>query len=261
VLYCGYRERLSGVVMSREEHEETPFRPIVGWRVSDEVVDQIMDAVHTGLYEVGTRLPRMDELAEAMQVSKPTVGEALRVLTRAGVLTVKRGAGGGAVVASTVIPLEILRRSRAIAGSLREVVEARRPVEVELARLAAVKANERDLLELREAIRLGEEARGDISKWTSSNFKFHYTIGRAADSRMLFHFQTELNKELAVFLEEMTPRDLEDPKGTLAEHREILAAIESRDPDRAAEAVGNHMLEIEAMVSPMGELDATPGSR
>lgn len=235
-------------MMQEELQDEVAFRPIVGSRASDEVVDQIIDAVHTGLFEVGTHLPRIDELAQALQVSRPTVGEAVRVLTRAGILSVKRGAGGGIVVASSAIPLDILRRSRAIARNLREVVEARRPVEVELARLAAVKATEHDYQELREAIRLGEESCGDISKWTFSNFKFHYTIGRAAESRVLFHFQTELTKELAVVLEEMTPRDLENPEATLAEHRAILAALLSRDVDRVTAAVGNHLLEVEALV-------------
>lgn len=235
-------------VIDEVRRDETAFQPIVGSRVSDEVVDQLMDAVHTGLYEVGTRLPRIDELAQALQVSRPTVGEAVRVLTRAGVLRVKRGAGGGIVVASSVIPLDILRRSRTIARNLRDVVEARRPVEVELARLATVKATERDYQELREAIRLGGEAGGDIGQWTSSNFKFHYTIGRAAESRVLFHFQTELGKELAVFLEEMTPRDREHPETTLAEHKEILAALQSRDVNRVTAAVGHHMLEVEALI-------------
>jgi GntR family transcriptional regulator, transcriptional repressor for pyruvate dehydrogenase complex len=228
--------------------KEAAFQPIVGWRVSDEVVDQIMDAVHTGRFEVGTRLPKMDELAEAMQVSKPTVGEAVRVLTRAGVLRVKRGAGGGIVVASSMIPLDILRRSRVIARSLRDVVQALRPVEVELARLATVKATELDFQELREAIRLGSEAGGDIDKWTFSNFKFHYAIGRAADNRMLFHFQTELYKELAVFLVDMPARDVENPNLTLAEHEQILKALQSRDVDRAAEAFGHHLLNLEELV-------------
>jgi GntR family transcriptional repressor for pyruvate dehydrogenase complex len=234
--------------MDEGRRDELAFQPILGWRVSDEVVDQIMDAVHTGRYEVGTRLPRMDELAEAMQVSKPTVGEAVRVLTRAGVLSVKRGAGGGIVVASSMIPLEILRRSRTIARNLRDVVQALRPVEVELARLAAVKATESDFQELREAIRLGEEADGDVGKWTFSNFKFHYTIGRAAENRMLFHFQTVLYKELAVFLEDMPPRDVENPHLTLAEHTQILEALQSRDVDQAAEAFGHHLLNLEDLV-------------
>ena len=193
------------------QRDETAFRPIEGPSASDEVVDQLTHAVHTGLYEVGARLPKIDELAKAFRVSTPTVSEAVRVLTRAGVLSVKRGAGGGIVVASSVIPLDILKRSRAIARDLREVVEARRPVEVALARLAAVRATERDYEELRQAIRLQEEAAEDLGQWSFGNFKFHYTIGRAAGSRVLFHFQTELTKELAMFLEDWTPSDRDAP--------------------------------------------------
>jgi GntR family transcriptional regulator, transcriptional repressor for pyruvate dehydrogenase complex len=247
-----------------EETDEVPrdepaFQPIEGPRASDEVVDQLSHAVHTGLYELGARLPRIDELALAMQVSKPTVSEAVRVLTRAGVLRVKRGAGGGIVVASSVIPLDILKRSRAIARDLREVVEARRPVEVELARLAALRATEHDYEELREAIKLQEEAGEDLGQWSFGNFKFHYTIGRAAGSRVLFHFQTELTKELAMFLEDWTPRDRESPEMTLAEHREILAALQSRDVDRVTASVEDHMLEIEAML-PAGSVASAAAS-
>ena len=235
--------------MDEVRRDEMAFQPIEGPRVSDEVVDQLSHAVHTGLYEVDARLPRIDELAAAMQVSRPTVSEAVRVLTRAGVLRVKRGARGGIVVASSVIPLDILKRSRAIARNLREVVEARRSIEVALARLAAVRATERDYEGLREAIRLQEEAGGDLGQWSFGNFKFHYTIGRAAGSRLLFHFQTELTKELAMFLEDWTPRDRENPEMTLAEHADILAALQSRDVHRVTAAMEDHLLEVEALVS------------
>ncbi len=206
--------------------------------------------MHTSVYEIGARLPTIDELARAMQVSRPTVGEAVRVLTRAGVLTVKRGAGGGIVVASSVIPPSILKlSSRRLAGSLRELVEARRPVEMELARLAAVRATDDDIAEMHKALHLQEKAGSESPQWIYGNFKFHYAIGRAARSNLLFHLQSEVIKELAMLIEGLTPRDQDRPEATIAEHKVILAAMESRDPQAVCSAMDKHLREIEELVN------------
>ena len=147
--------------------ERGPFRPIIGSRAFEEVVDQLSHAVHTGLYEVGTRLPTIDELSKAMEVSRPTVGEAVRVLARAGVLKVKRGASGGIVVISSVIPPAILKlSSRRMASDMRELVEARRPVELELVRLAVMRATDADFAEMRAALKLQEDSVDDFPAYT-----------------------------------------------------------------------------------------------
>jgi len=231
---------------NRTDTADTLFRPIIASHASEEVVDQLSHVVHMGVYEVGDRLPSVKELARMMEVSRPTVAEAVRVLERAGVLRVKRGAAGGIVVASSVIPPSILRlSSRRLARDLREVVEARRPVEVQLARLAARRADDEDFADLRSVLRLEEEALGAFAAWTFGNVKFHYTIGRAAKSDVLHHLQGELNKELAMFLEAFTPRDFKEPEITLQEHRDILAAIEAHDEEAAVAAMDLHLKEVE----------------
>jgi len=232
------------------EGPDSVFRPIVDSRAFEEVVDQLSDAVHTGVYEVGARLPTIDELSRAMAVSKPTVGEAVRVLTRAGVLRVKRGASGGIVVAASIIPPSIIKlSSRRLARDMRELVEARRPVELELAQLAAQRATDRDMAEMQAGRDLVETADGDFSQWLFGNYKFHYAIGRAARSDFLFHMLAEIYKELAILIEGWTPRDRTHPQATIAEHVDILAAIERHDPERAREAMDRHLRELEELAA------------
>jgi GntR family transcriptional repressor for pyruvate dehydrogenase complex len=235
------------------------FKPIVDSRAFEEVVDQLSDAVHTGVYEVGARLPTIDELSRAMSVSKPTVGEAVRVLTRAGVLTVKRGASGGIVVAASLIPPSIIKlSSRRLARDMRELVEARRPVEMALAQLAAERATDFDLADMRAGCDLVESAGGDFDQWLFGNYKFHYAIGRAARSDFLFHMLAEIYKELAILIEGWTPRDSTDPQATIAEHADILAAIERHDPVLARATMDAHLHELEELV-PFERLDPTDG--
>lgn len=226
------------------------FRPIVASHASEEVVDQISHALYMGAYGVGDRLPTVEDLARVMQVSRPTAGEAVRMLERVGVLRVKRGAAGGIVVVSSVIPPSILKLStRRWACSLLELVEARRPVELEIARLAARRATDENLAVARDALRLEKEALGAFAVWTFGNVKFHLAVGRAAHSDVLLQVQSELYKELTMFLEGFTPRDLDDPEATLQEHDDILKAIEDHDEEAACAAMDRHLTEIEELAS------------
>lgn len=240
---------MTGGKTEGSEGLDAVFKAIVDSRAFEEVVDQLSHAVHTGVYEVGARLPTIDELARAMAISKPTVGEAVRVLTRAGVHNVKRGASGGIVVAASSIPPSIIKlSSRRLSRDMRELVEARRPVEMELARLAALRATAIEVAAMRAGRDLGETAQGDFSQWLFGNFKFHDAIGRAARSDLLFHMLAEIYKELAMLVEGWTPRDRTNPHATIAEHQEILAAIEQHDPNLARDAMDTHLNELEELV-------------
>src|SRR5213592_4815792 len=64
------------------------------------VLEQIRRAIQLGRFEGGTRLPSERELAQQFGVSRTTVREAIRVLQGEGLVDVKRGRNGGAVVIS-----------------------------------------------------------------------------------------------------------------------------------------------------------------
>lgn len=204
-------------------------------------------AILSGYYEVGDRLPIIPELSKAMNVSRPVVGEAIRLLGDAGVLDVRRGNTGGIIVRSADIPLEVTKLSRPYrASSLRTIVEARRPVELAIIRLAATRASEADLDDLeRSNVRL-VEALGKPRPWTEAHNSFHYLMGRAAGSELLAHFQHELLEEIAMLLDHFDDRFME-PDRTIREHRDTLAALRTRDPERCARIMDQHLEEFEEL--------------
>jgi GntR family transcriptional repressor for pyruvate dehydrogenase complex len=229
------------------------LRPILASHAFEEVVDQVAHAIRAGHLSCGDRLPRISELAAAMHVSQPTVGAAVRVLANAGVLDVKRGASGGVWVRSTVIPPGVLRlTSQRRARGFNDLVEARRPIELALARLAVVRATEEDLAEMRRACELLEHSVGRTDDWVDANYTFHYALGRAAHSELLAFFQIEAVKELALLLtDDWTPRDISDPQATIREHRAILEALERRDAEAVGRAVKQHLAELELLATPL----------
>jgi DNA-binding FadR family transcriptional regulator len=67
-------------------------------KVAQLVADQLREHILTGRLVDGERLPNETELRRLYDVARPTVREALRLLESAELVTVKRGARGGAVV-------------------------------------------------------------------------------------------------------------------------------------------------------------------
>ncbi|MBE3075130.1 MAG: FadR family transcriptional regulator [Actinobacteria bacterium] len=225
------------------------FKPIVRLPASEEVIEQISHAVHCGAYPVGSRLPTIEDLARAMNVSAPTVAVAVRILSREGVLNVKRGASGGVVVASSFIPPPILRlAAKQIARSLTECVEVRRPIEMAIARLASVRATAEDTEQMSRAIELQRGAYHNWQLWAFADYRFHYVMGLSTRNPLLIDFQSTLIKETAVMLRDWTSRDRSDPEITVVEHERILAAIQLRDPPEALAAMHAHLTELEEFV-------------
>jgi len=120
---------------------ESSFGPVATRRTFEEAVEQIADKVKSGDLHVGDRLPSERELAAQMRISRPTLREAVKVLSEAGVLEVRRGQSGGIFVASELIPRELLQsRSEIRVGEVAGVLEARRLLEPRVAR-ASVRWN------------------------------------------------------------------------------------------------------------------------
>lgn len=237
-----------------DPREPSPFRPIRGSRAHEEVVDQIAFAIRAGIYKPGDRLPRIEDLARAMKVSKPTISEALRVLN--GVVDVQRGATGGVIVASDNVPITMMRlASGGRAAAFVDLVEARRPIETELAMLASRRATPDDLATLLEAVEGLEQAAADSSSsgsrllhWDSL---FHYGMGRSARSELLFYHQHQIFEQLGNWRLDfyMDSASRPDIVAHARLHRATLEAIEQQDEAAIRDVMDRHLAGLERIAS------------
>jgi GntR family transcriptional regulator, transcriptional repressor for pyruvate dehydrogenase complex len=208
------------------------LHPVTPVRAHEEVVSQIVFAIRSGLLRVGDRLPTIEALAASTHVSKPVVGEAVRVLRGFGVVETKRGVQGGVTVTSEDIPLDLLRIGGWREPALTELVEARRPIEAELALLAGERATDDDFAAMAEAIdQLEEAAHLSDGSYLRFDHLFHYQIGRAARSEMLAYYQHRILAAVAVVLDEYQLYH-EDRDLVVRTHRAMFDAIAARDPDQ-----------------------------
>ena len=121
-------------------------------RIFQDVVDQIQEAILGGDLKPGDMLPPERELKETFAISRGTLREALRVLEQKGLIEIRLGVNGGAVVKAEDTAgqfsdgLALLIRFQKI--SLAHLAEFREGVEGTVAAVAAERADESDIREL-----------------------------------------------------------------------------------------------------------------
>jgi GntR family transcriptional regulator, transcriptional repressor for pyruvate dehydrogenase complex len=237
----------------RSDEPRARFHPVVNSRAHEEVIDQITHAIRAGYFAPGDSLPYLDELAKSMGVSKPTVGEALKILSQVNVVETRRGATGGVVVVSDPIPVDLLGLTASRTNlTPAELVEALRPIELELARLAGLRATQHDFDLLEDSLermkRLSAKKRVGRHSWAHADHRFHYLIGRSARSEALASYQHQILEQLVIEFGDYFAR-VEDRDTVVELHRETLDALITRDADIIEKAVNHHLAPLERHVA------------
>jgi len=227
------------------------FTPVRTRRTFEEAAEQIADRVRNGQLRVGDRLPGERSLAAQMEISRPTLREAIKVLVTAGVLEVRRGADAGMLVATDVVPADLVRlRADMRLGEVAGVLEARRLVEPGVARLAAQRAQAADLAALERSIEAMRKivgagyGPGDEDRFLQLDVQFHLAIARAAGNATVERLMRMLFRELEI-ARDMAMHDALVPDWTIGIHEETLAAIAARDEPALDEVMDRHVGRLE----------------
>lgn len=150
----------------------------------DQAVGRLRQQITSGAWAVGTRIPPEPELTELIGVGRNTVREAVQSLVHAGMLERRQGSGTY-VISDSELGTAM---GRQIAGAhQRDVLEVRRSLEVEAARLAAYRRTDEQLAELRALhdSRAAAYAAGDLDTATESDLGLHRCIAEAAGNPVL----------------------------------------------------------------------------
>ena len=200
-----------------------------------------------GGYSPGDRLPAERELIVSLGMSRNTLRRALEALERDGAIW--RHVGKGTFVAA--------HGGEAGVGSLAELSQQVTPVQLMRARLALEPAIAREA-----AINASEEAvtRLKVSKdraveaanwddYEAQDDVFHRAVAEASGNVLLLSLFDQLNQVRRAVAWNTVVRSSDRPARehtSFAEHDEILAAIEARDPAAAHAAMRKHLSSVSA---------------
>ncbi|SEA04899.1 DNA-binding transcriptional regulator, FadR family [Bowdeniella nasicola] len=209
-------------------------------------VTRILDAIADGEFVPGSALLPEDELAHWLEVSRPTMREAVKILKERGVLIVVHGRG--TFVAdpeqwtdlASIIWWTVRTAPPALAGE--HLVEVRRMIEVGACGLAAERRTEEDLQRMRELLDTYDAASldDDIDHAVAADLAFHQAVLKGSHNPFVAAILHPLEEALRSS-RQLTTQVPEVRQRAAAHHRRIFAAIESGDAAAAKKAMREHM--------------------
>jgi GntR family transcriptional repressor for pyruvate dehydrogenase complex len=209
-------------------------------RLADQVADQLMALIADGQLKPGDRLPSELELMKQFQVGRSSIREAIGALSLTGLVTVKPGQGTHVADFSA----EGKRKRLGLLGigreKISELVEARIELECAIVRLAAERATEEDIAEIRSAHEQLKEALSSNDEPITSDLEFHLAIARSCHNSVLIRFLMELRQPIWHWMKQKAKYDW-GYATVYEQHEAIVHAIESRDGKRAEKALKSHL--------------------
>ena len=220
------------------------FQPIRKPRVAEEIADRIRALIADGTFPSGRPLPGERQLAERFGVSRTSVRDALRTLETIGLIEPRHGRGTfphELTLDRLVAPLaSVLTYRRDLQD---ELLDVRRMFEPAVARVAATRINEQDLVELQRILdaqrRKLKSRRSPITEDTA----FHAVLARATRNRVVVSIMETLN-DLLVESRKLTLQQKGRPERSIKGHEAVVDALRRHDADGAALAMQSHINQI-----------------
>lgn len=228
------------------------LKPIKPKRISDQVFEQLKDLIFRGHLKPGEQLMTERELAQSLNVSRPTVREAINKLVAVNLLEHRQGQG--TFVNQPATSAEKNPLAAVINGhdaSLMDLLEVRFGLECNAVALAALRASEEDLDEMEKSVEEMTAAVREGRLGSDADISFHMAIAYASKNIVQIHIMKSLYDLLFYGIKESLehlysePRDLDS---ILQQHREILQAIRRRNPDEAYAAMKHHITFVQDFV-------------
>ena len=210
--------------------------------VTDEIVKRLVSLILDEGLKPGDKLPSERQLMEKFSVGRSSLREAVKTLTALGVVEVSVGEGmfvgrGEMQVLSKPLSWALLMGE----GSTREVIDARRVVEVELAGMAAAHATDEEIAAIGEQL---ATMRANIDQpsevYSRTDLEFHLRVARAGHNRVLYHMLDTLRQILRVWIVEVIS-GYEDKLESYSEHVPIYEGIRTHDVAAARVAMAKHL--------------------
>jgi DNA-binding FadR family transcriptional regulator len=210
--------------------------------LTEQAVVGLMEFIQSNNLKPGDMLPSEAQLADSFGVSRPVIREALKSLAGRQVIQIINGKG------AMIRPIDSdpLRGyfQKAIQfepEALIELLEVRKGIEVQSARLAAERRSIEELVQLEQAVVGMREALDDPEQCIALDLEFHLTIASCAHNAMLFYLLKSIREATkSTILEGRSRKTRKELERVQVIHETIYQAIAEGRADQAASTMETH---------------------
>ncbi len=203
------------------------------------VIDALLERIRQGNLRPGDQIPTEPEISEALNVSRSSVREAIRVLEILNMIEVRHGVG---TFVKNIHPTFLVDPNHfgysADPEHLLDLLELRKIIETGSAALAAQRATSEELRELARDVDALETA-VEEGRRPDEDLGFHLNIAKATHNQSIVDVSNWITAFYLLDSGLPTEKDIDD-------HRRIYHAIRDQDVAAVREAMRTHLDEIEA---------------
>ena len=228
-----------------------PFQPVSPEKLSTAVTKQIEKLILRGILRPGERLPSERELSERLQVSRPSLREAIADLSERGLLTSRAGSGiFVADVLGSAFSDALVQLFANDEEAVFDYLSFRRDMEGLAADRAARFGSDTDLKVINTVFERMEVAhrKRNPSDEAALDAEFHLSIIEASHNVIMLHMlrsMYQLLREGVFYNRQIMFRQRTTRATLLDQHRAINDALQARDPVGARQAVVDHLTYVE----------------
>ncbi|NLI91729.1 MAG: FadR family transcriptional regulator [Peptococcaceae bacterium] len=225
------------------------LKPIKTKKIYEEIVEQVKQLILDGHIKPGDKLPSERNLVDSFRVSRSSIREALSALEMMGLVEVRTGEGAyirqvdpEKVAASFSLALTLEK------GSILELLEVRRMIEIQAAGFAAERATAEELAQLEKNLYDMVERR---STWENADHNFHYNIARATHNNITIRLMDTIKDQMQCLIRDSYPKLFEykyTPDLLFQEHYHIFTSLKEKNVDRAQETMLDHLKGVEEVI-------------
>lgn len=210
----------------------------------ERVVHKLQKEIQAGVFPANTRLPAEQTLAEDFKVSRPVIREAIARLKVDNILVTRKGSG--AYVSENPVGNAYRLSVSGVEGvNFQHVFELRYWAECAAAELAAMRRTKDDIRDMERALDDMDRLSHDFVAAGVADIAFHRAIAISTGNAYFSGFVDFLARQLLETRRlawENSAQHAEGPTPAQHEHRMILDAIISADPNAARKAARGHLL-------------------
>lgn len=234
--------------------------PLPMQNAGERLADRLVTAIALGEFVPGQRLPSERELATMLNVGRGVVREALQRLAAAGYVTIRRGRAGGTYVEagwssdSKAVIRRVLLPER---QRIEQLLDLRSLVESTIARTAAQRRDEADIIEIERAVEAYAATGHDRHSSGLADQRLHLAINRATHNPLLegLSHQIRVEVSLGFGIEPWSPLLRER---ALHQHPRLAEAVVAGNAEQAAEIAAEHFMLSEDLLRRLIETVDSP---
>jgi GntR family transcriptional regulator, transcriptional repressor for pyruvate dehydrogenase complex len=209
---------------------------IVHNNIVEQVVEYLGNCIKDGSWKPGEKIDSESELTKKLQVSRSSIRYAIHQFIALGVLESFQGKGTfikSIPVEELLTKLEMMYENI----ELKQLLEFRMVVEVEVCRMVAQNIMETSIKELEDCVNKMKEFQNDDDAYINYDIEFHKILLKETKNKLIIKSMESVRDEIKKqHQSRITPADI-----AIHDHNNIIDKLRKHDGHGAAEAMRNHL--------------------